>query len=154
MDERVPIPHGLRSEWTLGDSSDRTSWRHDRRVGFYHNVRAGVKEQAPDSSALKTFLARAREAAGDGEGILGSKESVDFLALEIGKKKKNTRFHVEAGRGGRYQPDACADWSEIVDGHRFEEMDETGFGLTMGVFGIMGSGSVRHLGETVAALAG
>ncbi|ROV97139.1 hypothetical protein VMCG_07466 [Cytospora schulzeri] len=142
---------GLRSEGDLDDPHSRTSWRHNRRMGLYHNVRAGVKEQVSDSSALKTFLAQAREAAGDseGEGILERKESVDFLALEIGKKIHDFML----------KPDEEVDTSltlgqiglDSLMAIELRRWTKQALGLNMSVLEIMGSGSLRDLGGMVAA---
>lgn len=76
---------GLRSEGDLDDPNDRTIWRRNRRMGIYHNARLDSSTStASKSSAIKEFLDRAN--SHDGAAVLSDRNSVIFLAQEIGTK--------------------------------------------------------------------
>lgn len=78
---------GLHSEVHLDDAKCSTVWRRNRKMGWYHNVRAASAATGGGqaSSGLKAFLA---EAAANNAAVqfLLEDASVDYLATEIGQR--------------------------------------------------------------------
>lgn len=145
---------GLRSELDLSGPNNRASWRHNRRMGAYHNVRpsdsSGGDKVVEDSGALKAFLGRISEIADEsGVGTPTSGETIDFIAFEIGKKIHDLML----------KPDEEVDISltlaqiglDSLMAIELRRWIKQVFGLTMSVLEIMGSGSLRQLGNDVAA---
>ncbi|EAW22080.1 beta-ketoacyl reductase [Aspergillus fischeri NRRL 181] len=143
---------GLRSDQDLGDPHNRASWRHNRRMGLYHNRRARESESARDgkngakASALQAFLERVRE-MGD-EGLLRG-EGVDFLTVEVGKTiydlmvKPDDEVEI-----GRTLAQIGLDSLMVIELRRWIKQV---LGLTMSVLEIMGSGSLKQLAGDLAA---
>lgn len=145
---------GLRSELDLADPNNRASWRHNRRMGIYHNILPGDgidrNDQNTEQSALKKFLASVTENADDGDvGILTSGDSIEFLALEIGKKIHDLMLKpdeevnisltlVQIGLDSLMAIELVR-WIKQV------------FGLSISVLEIMASGSLKALSGNVAA---
>ena len=74
---------GLRSELHLDDPKNRASWRRDRCMALYHNLKAfSGGEHESDSSKLKELLFN----ASIDPDILIDKLSRDLIALKIGEK--------------------------------------------------------------------
>lgn len=73
---------GLKSDRALSDPEVRTTWRHDRRCGFYHNVNYNVASPEARGNQLTKFLDNARIDT----SVLHSKKAIEFLAVEIGNK--------------------------------------------------------------------
>lgn len=73
---------GLRSEGDLNDSSTQTSWRRDRRMGFYHNYNNARPGQKDSSSRLSKLI---QDATNDAR-LLDEASGMSFIAQEIGKK--------------------------------------------------------------------
>jgi NAD(P)-dependent dehydrogenase (short-subunit alcohol dehydrogenase family) len=73
---------GLRSTEPLSDNNTQTSWKHDRRMGFYHNVTAKVGSQRTNTNQLSRFISATRS----DPAILKTKQAVEFLSMEIGIK--------------------------------------------------------------------
>ncbi|TVY75062.1 Highly reducing polyketide synthase gloL [Fusarium oxysporum f. sp. cubense] len=73
---------GLRSEGDLNDSSTRTNWRRDRRMGFYHNYNNRWPGRKDSSSRLNKFIA---DATIDPR-LLDEASGISLIAQEIGKK--------------------------------------------------------------------
>lgn len=149
---RSQVVMGLRSEQGLGDPHNRASWRHNRRMGLYHNRRTQESESARDgkngakASALQAFLERVRE-MGD-EGLLRG-EGVDFLAFEVGKKIHDLMLKPdEEVEIGRTLAQIGLDSLMAIELRRWIKQV---FGLTMSVLEIMGSGSLKQLAEDLAA---
>lgn len=74
---------GVKSDRLLSDPDVRTTWRRDRRFGFYHNVAYNVASSAKATeNQLTKFLDNARTDI----TVLSTKKAIDFLAIEIGHK--------------------------------------------------------------------
>lgn len=77
------IVMGLRSELHLDDPHNHTNWRRDRRMAMYHNIKNTTGENpAAKSNELMKYLSR----AADDPDILSTKDSADYLTLEIGQR--------------------------------------------------------------------
>jgi hypothetical protein len=133
---------GLRSERDLGDVSNPTNWRRDRRMGSYHNIRTSSHHVAPsEGTGLKTFLAQASEDT----SVLSSKEGAEFLAGQVGTKlcrimlRGEGELDVDKGLGQLGVDSLMA--TELRRWFR------QAFGLEMGVLEILGAGSLARLGE-------
>ncbi|KAF5665038.1 polyketide synthase [Fusarium denticulatum] len=76
---------GLSTNVPLNSKESRAFWRKDRRMAVYHNNASKSMAETAGSSGsdgLKSFLARAKSDM----SILKTEESVNLLAIEIGKK--------------------------------------------------------------------
>ena len=139
---------GLRSELHLDDPKNPTNWRRDRRMGLYHNkpVEQAAHSEA-ESSSLKTFLGSL--AGGEAETVLADDASVEFLAVETGRKIYDFLL----------RPDTPVDTSlslsqvglDSLTAIELRRWFRQAFGLQISVLEIMGSASLKQLGETVAA---
>jgi aryl carrier-like protein len=141
------IVMGLRSELDLEDPNNRTNWRRDRRMGSYHNIRnKGSDENASDSNGLKLFLTRISEDV----AALGEAGSVEFLAVEVGRKVYDFML-----KPGEEDIDISLSLAQIgLDSLMATELRRwfrQVLGLQVSVLEIMGSGSLRQLAETVSA---
>lgn len=140
---------GLKSEQHLEDPSNRVSWRYDRRMGHYHNVRPddGAQQRA-ENSAVKTFLARLAAAGPEGEALLSDSASVEFLAREIGQRV--CEFLL--------RPDEVVDVNSTLTQIGLDSLVAVelrrwlkgSFGLAVSVLEMMGTGSLKEFGELVA----
>ncbi|KOS21700.1 Lovastatin nonaketide synthase [Escovopsis weberi] len=152
---RGQVLMGLRSEVDLADAGNRTSWRHNRRMGMYHNIRAGgedagagEKASASDSNALKAFLERVTD-EGEGAGSLLSGEGIDFVAREVGKKIHDLMLKPDEEVDIRLTlAQVGLDSLMAIELRRWIKQVS---GLAMSVLEIMGSGSLRVLGAAVSA---
>ncbi|OTA99530.1 hypothetical protein M426DRAFT_269167 [Hypoxylon sp. CI-4A] len=145
---------GLHSDLDLKDSNNRARWRHNRRMGRYHNTHGGVKasseERAAELSALQMFLERmSEEAAAGNVGFLATDESIELLSLEIGRKMHD--FMLKASD----EIDISLTLGQIgLDSLMAIELRrwlKQHLGWTTSVLEIMGSGSLRELGAMAAA---
>ena len=139
---------GLRSELHLKDPRNPTNWRRDRRMGMYHNSR--IEEAAQTSaktSGLKQFLQSLPQ--GDPEAILAGESAVEFLALETGSK-----IHDFLLKPADAEVDASASLSQMgfdsLTAIELRRWFRQTFGVEISVMEMMGSGSLRQLGGTVA----
>ncbi|KAJ9133675.1 Thiolase-like protein [Pleurostoma richardsiae] len=139
------IVMGLRSEVHPSDPKCQTSWRRDRRMGTYHNVRdATASETSSSPSALKTFLARAAEEP----EVLSRDDSVEYLALEIGRKIFAFMMKDEADVDlGLTLAQIGMDSLMAIELRRWWKQT---FGLEISTLEIMGSGTLRALGKLAA----
>lgn len=81
--DRAGFVLGLASTIPLNDPNNRALWKRDTRMAAYWNISAtGAGTASSSGDAIKAWLATARH----DEAILKDKESVAFLAHEIGKK--------------------------------------------------------------------
>ena len=136
---------GLRSDVHLEDPNCQTSWRRDRRMGMYHNVRDTASGVATaDSNVLKTFLSRAT----NHPEILGENASAEYIALEIGQKV--FRFMMKAEE----EVDISLSLAQIgLDSLMAIELRrwwKQAFGLDISVLEIMASGTLKELGRVAA----
>jgi aryl carrier-like protein len=149
---RSQVLMGLRSEQDLADPHNRSTWRHNRRMGLYRNQRAQESESAEDgkngaeASALQVFLERVRE-LGDESLLRG--EGVDFLAVEMGKKIHDLMLKpYEEIEISRTLAQIGLDSLMAIELRRWIKQV---FGLTMSVLEIMGSGSLKQFAGDIAA---
>jgi len=142
------IVMGLRSELHLDDPKNPTNWRRDRRMGLYHNI--PIEENSAtesESNGLKQFLKSL--SAGDAVALLEEETSVEFLAVEIGKKIYDFLL----------KPDTDVDTNLTLSQVGLDSLTaielrrwfRQAFGLQISVLEIMSAASLLQLGETVAA---
>jgi hypothetical protein len=141
------IAMGLKSELHLDDPKNPTNWRRDCRMGMYHNIpREEAKTSTADSTRLTQFLKLAVE---DKTGsILADEASIDFLSLETGRKINDFLLRPNA------EVNVALTLSQIgldsLTAIELRRWFRQAFGLQISVLEIMGSGSLRQLGGTVA----
>ncbi len=71
----------LRSKKLLSDPTNRAVWRHDRRMGVYHNTSSSPTPTSPSSNdGLKAFM----ESISSNRAVLNSDSSLQFLSKVIG----------------------------------------------------------------------
>ncbi|KAK9439737.1 KR domain-containing protein [Metarhizium brunneum] len=71
---------GLRSDLPLEDAMNRCSWRHDRRMGSYHNISGEIHTEGCNSGVLKSLL---NQISND-VTVLENEASIQVLAREVG----------------------------------------------------------------------
>ena len=76
------IVMGLKSSISVSDAKSHTSWRRDRRMGFYHNIPTSDNLSESEKSQLTELLNDALEEP----NILKTSQSIEILAKEIGKR--------------------------------------------------------------------
>ncbi|KAF2821460.1 KR domain-containing protein [Ophiobolus disseminans] len=133
---------GLKSPKSLADPANHTSWRHDRRMGFYHNVNTdNTTQNRGEASQLGTFLVAVRA----NTTILDDKQAAETLALEIGKKVFTLILrdpeHVHVGMS---MQDIGLDSLMAIELKRWWRQT---FGREVSVLEMMGSGSLLELGH-------
>lgn len=139
------IMMGLRSELHLEDPKNRVTWRRNRRMGLYHNLKAfSGAERKPDESRLNELLSSARLEP----DVLNDKASVDLIALKIGEKVMEYRL-----RPGE-EVDTSLSLIQIgMDSLKAIELRrwwKQTFNLDTNVFEIMDSRPLQQLGELTA----
>jgi len=148
---------GLRSgsDLHLDDDRNPTNWRRDRRMGLYHNRAADASPTTgEESSSLKAFLSRIAEADKSTiSATLADAESVEFLAVEIGKKVHDFLLKPE---------DVPVDTTRSLAQMGLDSLTaielrrwfRQAMGLQVTVLEIMGVASLKGLGEAVAGKLG
>jgi aryl carrier-like protein len=136
---------GLRSEVHLEDPNCQASWRRDRRMGMYHNIRnTTAGDTSTNTNALKNFLSR----VADDPQILDEKASAEYLALEIGQRVFKFMMKPEE------DIDISLSLTQIgMDSLMAIELRrwwKQAFGLDVSVLEIMGSGTLKELGNLAA----
>lgn len=72
---------GLRSKKPLSDTTNRSIWKHDRRMSFYHNTAStSTTSEVSGNDGLKEFL----DSVMSDPSVLDIDLSIDFLATLIG----------------------------------------------------------------------
>lgn len=145
---------GLRSAsqvdfgYHLDSPHNKTNWRRDRRMGFYHNMRTNKNAEATgnstnETSALATFLSRIHQEP----GLLAESGTVGFLASEIGKEVLGFIIRSES------DVDVSKTLAELgldsLVAHELRRWFRQVFGITMSVLEIMGAGTLMQLGEVI-----
>lgn len=143
----TPIIMGLHSDTHLDDANNHVAWKHDRRMGFYHNT---AKESAPqgqhsgDGNDLDDFISKVSADPGE----LDKAESVEFLAMEIGKRVYSFMLKpveevdvsvslVDLGLDSLMSVEMSRLWTKM-------------FGLTISVLEIMSLGALENFGKHAA----
>ncbi|KAH7110764.1 hypothetical protein EDB81DRAFT_831591 [Dactylonectria macrodidyma] len=138
---------GLRSELHLDDPKNPTNWRRDRRMGVYHNTPiAEAVNTRTNSQRLTEFL----ETLADGspEIILAEEASIEFLAIETGRKIYDFLLKQDAEIDVRLSLSQMGlDSLTAIELRRWFRQT---FHLQISVLEMMGSSSLKHLGEIVA----
>ncbi|KAL8952154.1 MAG: hypothetical protein Q9222_001931 [Ikaeria aurantiellina] len=83
---------GFGSTVPLSNPESRSWWKKDIRMAIWHNINEDVAEKEAGGSSLKNFLAKAKS---DPDNILRAPETVDYIALEIGKQLMNLLLRPE-----------------------------------------------------------
>lgn len=136
---------GLRSEVHLEDPNCQTSWRRDRRMGMYHNVRDSASgDSSANSNALKSFLSRA---SGDPD-MLSAVSSIEYLALEIGRKI--FKFMMKPEEEVEISMSLTQIGMDSLMAIELRRWWKQAFGLDMSVLEIMSSGTLTELGRVAA----
>ncbi|KAF7554946.1 hypothetical protein G7Z17_g2570 [Cylindrodendrum hubeiense] len=138
---------GLRSELHLDDPKNPTNWRRDRRMGIYHNMpMEETVHTRTNSQRVKEFL----ETLADGspEVILGEDAAISFLAIETGRKIYDFLLKQDA------EIDLTLSLSQMgldsLTAIELRRWFRQTFRLQISVLEMMGSASLKHLGEIVA----
>ena len=136
---------GLRSELHLDDPKNRASWRRDRRMALYHNLKAfSGGEHESDSSKLKVLLSNANM----DPDILFDKSSKDLIALKIGEKVLEYRLRPDE------EVDTSLSLIQIgMDSLKAIELRrwwKQTFRLDIDIFEIMKARPLNQLGELTA----
>ena len=148
---------GLRSELALTDPNNRACWLRNRRMGVYHNVRpedearrAGERQtdEAAEPDALQDFITSAkRNADKGGVNKLSSGESIDFVALELGKKIHELMLRPDEEVDiGLALIQLGVDSLVAVELGRWIKQT---FGVTTSVLETVGTGTLRGLSRSV-----
>jgi hypothetical protein len=139
---------GLRSETDLDNPSCQTSWRHDRRMGTYHNITDSsvlTTGETDSATQLKSFLAR----CSNDPSILRDPSTAEYFAKEIGRKvmafmMKPDDEEVDIERG------LAQIGLDSLMAIELRKWWKGMFGLEVSVLEILGVGSLRELGKLVA----
>jgi hypothetical protein len=117
------------------------------RMGMYHNI---PREEAETSTADSTRLTQSLKLVAEDETgcILTDEAIIDFLSLETGQKINDflLRLNAEVNVALTLSLIGLDSFTPIELRRWFRKA----FGLQISVLEIMGSGSLRHLGGTVA----
>lgn len=143
---------GLRSALHLEDPNNRCNWRRDRRMGSYHNIRAGGQADPSatkdNSGALRGLLEKAAEEP----EVLTTKENIELLAHEIGVKVYD--FMLRPGESVDTSLSLRQIGLDSLMATELRRWFRQLFGLQVSVLEIMGTGSLAQLGELVAVALG
>ncbi|KAL2268084.1 hypothetical protein VTJ83DRAFT_2930 [Remersonia thermophila] len=167
------------SDVPLSHPDNRTNWRRDRRMGLYHNLGPAAGDDAASSgrpskaNGLGSFLGALLSAdAATAAGLLRDPDKIAFLARETGRRIYELMMRPASAAA------AADDHDHNRDGHDDGDDDDDGsvdirltlaqigldslmaielrrwlrgtFGISITVLEIVGSGTLRQLGETIA----
>lgn len=139
------IVMGLRSELHLDDPHNHTNWRRDRRMAMYHNIKNTTGEDpAAKSNELKKFLSR----AADDPDMLSTKDSADYLALEIGQRIFD--FMLKPNEDVDISLTLVQIGLDSLMAIELRRWWKQAFGLQISVLEIMASGTLEELGKVAA----
>ncbi|KAL8848907.1 MAG: hypothetical protein Q9221_006065 [Calogaya cf. arnoldii] len=83
---------GFGSTVSLSSPDSRSWWKKDIRMAIWHNINEGTdNEEASGNNTLKAFLAKAKT----DPDTLGRPDTVNYIALEIGKQLMNLLLRSE-----------------------------------------------------------
>lgn len=146
---------GLRSEMDLHKDSSRTNWRHNRRMGFYHNRRAGEKAGDESLGGLERAVRRfVEQVASDPSSVLNGdgeeEESVTFLWQHISKKARELMLRENDETPVDPNGPLAALGIDSLVGVEMTRWMNRAFSLQMTVLEVMQSGTVKELARLVA----
>lgn len=141
------IVMGLHSETHMDEPSCQTSWRHDRRMGMYHNVPRNVTTggSADRGDRLRAFVS----CCADDKSLLAQEESQDFLAEEIGRRI--FKFLLKPEDDVQLSMSLAQIGMDSLVAIELRRWWKQSFGLDVSVLEITSSGSLRQLGKLAAA---
>ncbi len=157
-ESRGQVIMGLRSgsDLHLGDPNNRTSWRRDRRVGLYHNLRSerSDKGTVPETNPLALFLDGILNGGTDQDSrvaMLNEADNLAFLAREIGRKVYELILKpVEKEEAIDTRLTLAQIGMDSLMAIELRRWLRRGVGVAVSVLEIMGSGSLLELGGLVA----
>lgn len=134
----------------LDDPQNKTNWRRDRRMGFYHNVRPNrkgeevlLKGAATGTSAVARFLAQISQ----DEALLAESGTVEFLAAEIGKQVLGFMLRPDSEvKVGMTLAELGLDSLIALELRRWLRQV---FGITKSVLEITGTGTLLQLAASI-----
>jgi acyl carrier protein len=132
---------GLAPDKPLNDPDNQTSWRRDRRMGFYHNIY--LQTDSINGTVSANRLNSLLDGAHTEPATLESPSNIDIIATEIGRKIFTFMLKSEE------DVDPALSLSEIgMDSLMSIELQrwwKQAFGFETSVIELVGSGSLRGL---------
>lgn len=140
---------GLYPQVHLEDPKCTTSWRRDRRMGTYHNIRNEIKQgngaDVVYCNGLEAFL---EQQCKNDPGALLERESVDYIATQIGLRI--LQFMMKDAADVDISLTLTQIGMDSLMAIELRRWWRQNFGLDISVLEIMGAGTLQQLGELAA----